>query len=235
MSYSDEQLLWLVRLLLAHLAADFLLQTRRMVENKGWFTRWMGAHIGIVILTAFMLSTSWKASLLIGLIHWVTDGLKTEAFRRWKKGGVLLFTGDQIIHILSILFVWQLPGMDFSTPYLPWPDLQGGLVVIAYGFVTGPVFYIIQYALNQNRAGQEGATLRDENKRIGQYERMAVLTLAWFGQYIALSILMAARIWYLQKNESDAANREHRLLAAVMGFTFALLSGILLQQALSAL
>jgi hypothetical protein len=235
MQYSDEQLLWLVRLLLAHLAADFLLQTRRMVENKGWFTRWMGAHIGIVVLTALIFSSSWKASLLIGFIHWITDGLKTESSRRWKNGGLLLFTGDQIIHILSILFVWQLPGMDFSAPLLPWPDLQSSCVLLGYGFVTGPVFYIIQYALNQNRAGQTGSTLRDENKRIGQYERMAVLTLAWFGQFIALSILMAARIWYLQKNESDAANREHRLLAAVMGFTFALLSGILLQQALSAL
>jgi hypothetical protein len=62
---------------------------------------------------------------------------------------------------------------------------------------------------------------------------MAVLTLAWLGQFIALSILFAGRIWFLQKSESDAGNREHRLLAVVMSFTFALLSGILLQQAIS--
>jgi hypothetical protein len=230
---SDDHLLILVRLLLAHLAADFLLQTRRMVENKGWFTRWMGAHIGMVFLTAWFFSSSLNAALLISFIHWVTDGLKTEAAKRWKNGGVVLFTGDQIVHVLSILFVWQMSDtMKFNRPLLPWPDLNSGFVLLAYGFVTGPVFYIIQYALNQNRAMQHDETLRDENKHFGQYERMAVLTLSWFGQFIAISILVAARIWYLQSTESDGVRREHRLLATVMGFTFALISGVLLQQVL---
>jgi hypothetical protein len=227
----DDHLLILVRLLLAHLAADFLLQTRRMVENKGWFTRWMGAHISIVFLTAWFFSSSLYAALAIGLIHWITDGLKTEASRRWKNGGLVLFTSDQIVHILSILFVWQMPDtMQFNSPLLPWPDLNSGYVLLAYGFVTGPVFYIIHYALDQNRLLQHDETLRDENKRIGQYERMAVLTLSWFGQFIAVSILVAARIWYLQSTENDGVRREHRLLATMMGFTFALISGVLLAQ-----
>lgn len=231
MQYSEDQLLILVRLLLAHLAADFLLQTRSMVENKGWFTRWMGAHIGIVFLTALFFSSSLNAALAIGFIHWITDGLKTAASKKWPNGGVVLFTIDQIVHVLSILFVWNMPDtMQFSKPLLPWPDLNSGFVLLAYGFVTGPVFYIIHYALDQNRLLQHDETLRDENKRIGQYERMAVLTLSWFGQFIAISILVAARIWYLQSTENDGVRREHRLLATMMGFTFALISGVLLAQ-----
>jgi hypothetical protein len=57
-----------------------------------------------------------------------------------------------------------------------------------------------------------------------------VLTLSWFGQFIAISILVAARIWYLQSTENDGVRREHRLLATMMGFTFALISGVLLAQ-----
>lgn len=103
--FTQEQGNLLIRLLLAHILADFVLQTTRMAENKRWFNKAMLYHLVIVSACTFLLSFSLKITLIIALAHWLTDALKKQAEKKYQ-GKYLLFAFDQLLHILVIVWVW---------------------------------------------------------------------------------------------------------------------------------
>ena len=74
--FSAEQGNLLIRLILAHIISDFVLQTSKIVQNKKWFSGYMALHILIVLASTFLLSGLWKVSIGIALLHWLADAVK---------------------------------------------------------------------------------------------------------------------------------------------------------------
>ena len=65
--YTNQEIIILFRLIIAHLLSDFLLQTDKMVRNKKWFSKEMLIHIGIVYILTALFSFLWWQSAIIAL------------------------------------------------------------------------------------------------------------------------------------------------------------------------
>ncbi|MBX3016076.1 MAG: DUF3307 domain-containing protein [Caldilineaceae bacterium] len=105
----------LIMLLIAHLFADFPLQTNALAKFKE--TNWRGvlAHVGVHLLVMTLLIYNslhyWPLILGIGLVHFTID-LGKLIYPGSKGIGYFLF--DQSLHLLTLLFaayiaqqVWQ--------------------------------------------------------------------------------------------------------------------------------
>src|SRR5690606_22791358 len=96
-----------LRLLLAHILADFMLQSNRMVaekQEKKVASKQLYLHIGIHILCYYLLLWDlklWYLPLLIGLSHYLID-LGKLYFQNTKNARRLFFI-DQGLH-LAILY-----------------------------------------------------------------------------------------------------------------------------------
>lgn len=103
----------LLTLMVAHILADFLLQTRWILDNKRK-AKGFGLHIAIVAVTAWMLSGTWDWRV-IGLIT-VTHALADAAKLTWvglgkteeekqARDGFYPFLIDQLFHLSVIVAV----------------------------------------------------------------------------------------------------------------------------------
>ena len=66
--FTELQGNFLIKLLLAHLLADFLFQSKKMVENKKWFSLEMLFHILIVFFLTLLFSKNVYISLIISVL-----------------------------------------------------------------------------------------------------------------------------------------------------------------------
>jgi hypothetical protein len=100
-------------LFLAHVIADYLLQTRWLVSNKRRPAA-LGAHIGLVLLAMPLVTLSLSPwFLLLALLHLGIDLTKTFVLR----GGLAAYTADQALHVASIgLIAWLAPNLWGQTP-----------------------------------------------------------------------------------------------------------------------
>ncbi len=118
--FTNEQGNFLVRLMLAHLLSDFVLQTRHMALNKHWLSHQLLLHTVIVYGCTALFTGWWLAALLIAGTHYVIDGLKAEAQQRKLASDLFLFLSDQVLHILVLLLVWSFhTGLTHSLFYIP--------------------------------------------------------------------------------------------------------------------
>ncbi|MBI1318287.1 MAG: DUF3307 domain-containing protein [Candidatus Hydrogenedens sp.] len=109
-------------LLCAHLLADFLFQTDKMVQNKHRI-RVLLLHSGIAAGSAALLynppgSWVWLVLGITWVAHFLTDAFKT--FFRWNSVGGFLF--DQAAHIgVAAVLAWWLISSDIP-PGWGYPD-----------------------------------------------------------------------------------------------------------------
>lgn len=97
-------------LLLAHLLADFPLQTNTVFRLKMQGHKGLLLHVGIhLLVTAVLIEQAWRqwpALLLLGGIHYLIDWAKIRYF----SYGRLLpgFVGDQLAHLATLLLIVAL-------------------------------------------------------------------------------------------------------------------------------
>ena len=106
-------------LLLAHLVADFGLQTsascKSKVENH-WRSVHQYLHAGIVFALSWLVSFDlrfWWGALIIGILH-----LCIDVWKSYQKEDVVWFSLDQLLHLLvlsgvamiwSAMYEWHVP------------------------------------------------------------------------------------------------------------------------------
>jgi hypothetical protein len=237
MLFTEAQGLLLIQLLLAHFIADFVLQTANMVAAKRWLSRSMVLHITLVLLATALLSGLWWWSLAIALSHWLIDSLKMEISKNNKHSALVLFVGDQLLHIAVILVVWTIAQGTWPTLAkalsLPAWDYPTGLIVLGYVLVIWPVGYLIRFA-TQSIAKQVTTTSNGEDKiehggkLIGQFERVIILTFVLLQQYEAIGFLITGKsiIRFAQRDEN--LRSEYVLVGTMMSYAFSILTGVLI-------
>tara|TARA_R110001592_G_scaffold245647_3_gene507101 strand:- start:546 stop:1280 length:735 start_codon:yes stop_codon:yes gene_type:complete len=231
----------LLRLLLAHLLADFVFQTNDMVKGKqkGLKSKHFWRHLLIVgLLTYLCLAdwTNWWVPLLIVAFHAVIDLFKIS----FKKDNVWLYIGDQLLHFLSIILVWVMMANPHLTPlfqnigeYL-FADITL-LVIIAYLIVSLPVGFLIGYLTKpwQDEVKEKGKkSLKNAGKWIGVIERILILTFILAKQWEAIGFLLAAKSVFRfgeLKEAKEQKKTEYILIGTLLSFAFALIIGIITQ------
>jgi hypothetical protein len=232
--FSIEQMNMLVRLLMAHLMADYLFQTRNMVRAKGWFSRYMFLHIGIVFISAALLTGWWLASLFIAGVHYLTDGCKLEAIKRKLGSDVFLYLLDQFIHVVVLVLVWgymyELDAPIFDTLRLPIEDYNTSLIVLGYISVIWPVAYMIRFAIHYMTTT---APLTEWNlsadKTTGMLERVIILTMVLIGQYEFIGLMLVAKSIIHVVNKDEHARTQYVLVGTMMSYCMAIMIGVILK------
>ncbi len=105
-------------LLLAHLVADFPLQTNSIVKMKSRGNKGLGLHVFVHIVVLILLIKDplryWPTLLFLAIAHFITDWAKVRVHTKVQTPGFLF---DQFIHIITLAFLaTMMPDMTSTLP-----------------------------------------------------------------------------------------------------------------------
>jgi len=135
--------------LLAHLIADFPLQTNTMVRLKKEGPHGILLHVTVhVIIAAVLLNDplgNWQLLLWLSCVHWVIDWTKIVL----GSESLYSFVADQVAHIFSIFII---VGIAYGLEILPEPVLVGNFLylAIAYALLLASMVFIWVWANHQS-------------------------------------------------------------------------------------
>ncbi len=231
--------IYLIKLMLAHLMGDFFLQPGSWVEDKknkklrsGKLYLHVAVHV-LLIFIVFMQVNVWKTALTIGLFHLIIDALKSvfETDRNSRK----LFFADQILHILSIIMVWQLFFKGhFPTDFLN--ETSFWIVVSGIAFLTMPASIIMRIIIakwipDSQPSGTK--SLQNAGKYIGVLERLLIFLFILTSHFEAVGFLLAAKSIFRfgdLKESHDIKLTEYVLIGTLLSFGIAIGIGLVVKQ-----
>lgn len=223
---------WLVKLILAHLVTDFILQPTRWIENRN------KNHFRSLSLYAHGMVTAIAALLLIGIHYlWVVliilvTHIAIDGWKSYRPNETKYFLIDQCLHLLVILSCWYFIFLDINNLLAAWAffNTQNILVpVTAYVFVSFPAGILIgQLTKKWREQITDAPSLGNAGKWIGIIERIVILTLVFTHQYEAIGLLIAAKS-LLRFNETNRPEikTEYLLIGTLISIAIAILTGLI--------
>lgn len=217
----------LAALLFAHVLADFLFQTRWMVENKRRPAA-LAAHGAVVLATAVAATGTLTLSLLwLAALHLAVDAGKARL-----APGLAAFLGDQALHLAAIaaLALWQ-PGLWAGGLWSGCTALPGLMAVAAGailatragGFAIGLLMARWADALKRNEVG-----LLNGGEMIGLLERGMIFLLVLTGQPEGIGFLIAAKsVLRFGTVGDDRAISEYVIIGTLASFGWAIAASFL--------
>ncbi len=230
----------LLRLLLAHIFSDFMLQPAGWVTHKLQYrerSRFLYFHILVTGALAYVATwhiDGWKISLLIMVTHYLID-----LWKLYCRNNLFYFVADQLLHVLVIVLGWMIfyHGFNFQiAANFNWPIIW--LYSFVFAFIIWPVGYFISFATASWRKKLEedaGESLEQAGKYIGMLERILVMIFILTGRYETIGLLIAAKS-ILRFNESKARKHtEYVLIGTMLSFAITLVAGLAAQYYVAAL
>jgi len=227
----------LVKLILAHLAGDFLLQFKSWVidkeANKAKSIK-LYLHTllhGVLVILVLWNINYWLIALILMFTHLIVDSLKIYLQKENTK--TRWFIIDQLLHLLSIVVVWLIffrPDLNLNfwmnNDYL-W------IFVTSLLFITYVSNIIIQVLLSNwsqalNTSSDE--SLSKAGKYIGILERLFVFTFILTSHWEAIGFLLAAKSVFRfgdLKESKDRKLTEYVLIGTFLSFGIAIGVGLL--------
>ncbi len=208
----------IIALFLAHVLADYVLQTRWMVDTKrgAGFAAHIATVFGAAVVCLGQLSL---AVILVTFLHLLIDATKTILMpdRLWS------YLADQSLHVLSILTVAVVFPTAWQTGF--WADVVPNWGIEAMALVAGLIFTIRagHFAIASYIAGPVGPAASQRAALIGGLERAAVFA-AVLGGVAALSLLVLAAkavVWWA-RGGLEAEGRDRAITATLSSFAWAL-------------
>lgn len=206
---SSEEGSLLLRLFIAHMLTDFVLQTQKGVQQKQRRLLRSGAFWWHILLTGIVAGLllwqqfNWLAIAIIMVSHAIIDYGKLVLTQRIDASrheyrDLWLFIIDQLLHWIVLLALWlyMIDGVDKVQHWLQsrLMDYRILVIVLAYLLVIGPVTYLIRFLTNRwtmEMGDNDG--LQNAGKWIGMLERVIILTLVFVGQFTAIGFLVTAK------------------------------------------
>lgn len=227
----DEYITWLVKMILAHLLSDFILQPKSWIHGRNtrhFASPYLYLHGMVTAVTALLLVgfQYWLAILVIMITHILIDGWKS-----FQKEEVKYFLLDQLFHFLVILVCWYVIFLYPDDLVAAWEEISDKdsiILVTAYVFVTFPAgIFISQVTKKWRDRITDGTTLGDAGKWIGIIERVIILTLVIQNQYEAIGLLIAAKS-LLRFNEANRPEikTEYLLIGTLISISLSILTGL---------
>lgn len=225
-----------IKLLLAHLIGDFLLQPRSWViqkESRKALAPQLYYHCAINgVFTALVLwdRWSWIIGLAAAAIHFAIDTAKIylqapQSKTRW-------FVADQAMHIVSLTVLGQIWGGEgFTLGFIfQMPEFW---IYSASILFLGVAARIIMEVLLANWStvlpDAKDESLANAGKYIGILERLLVFVFVVHGRWEAVGFLLAAKSVFRFGDLTQAKDRkltEYILIGTLLSFGIAILTGM---------
>lgn len=232
----------LLRLIMAHLLGDFLLQPDSWVKAKQsqhWRAPALYYHVGTVTLLSFVFlwdGTKWYIPIIIMITH-----LGIDIWKSYRPNNFSFYVIDQLLHVTVILLLWAATCLGWNTISLDIIHYTGSshfwILILAYYFVTGPLGITIGKATAkwQKDAGMDIGGLKRAGMWIGRFERVLVLTFILLNQYTALGFLMTAKsiLRFGDKDAHEQKKTEYILVGTLISFASAAIVGIIVSYVIS--
>lgn len=221
----------LIKLLLAHLIGDFILQPRSWVtekEVKHHRSPKLYFHVLLHgILTWILVADAhfWAPVLVIIISHLIIDLAKVK-FQKVSTRTRWFFI-DQLLHLLVIVGIWYwVVRPEFSPGGLIRLDIL--MIITAVIFLTNPTSVIIRAVISQwtpDTLHTVSASLPDAGKYIGFIERIMIFTFILLNHWEAVGFLLAAKSVFRFGNLQESRDRkltEYVLIGTLLSFAIAI-------------
>jgi len=186
---------WVLKLTLAHLLGDFMLQPNKWIENKNrrtYKSKYLYYHIIIhFVLLLVVLEFDfkyWTALIIIPISHYVID--LGKLILRKKIETKALFFIDQALHFLVIFFVTKLYfsfQFDFTQVFTP----KVLLLLTAFVSISYVASVVIKILISKWK--QENEATNAAGKYIGIMERILVFVFIVLYHWEGVGFLLAAK------------------------------------------
>ncbi len=227
----------LVKLILAHLIGDFVLQPKSWVKEKyrlGIKSPRLYLHglvHGVLVWLFLWEPGHWLPAVTLAAIHILIDIMKTYTQR--NSQGTRWFLIDQLLHLISILIIWYffLERRGISFDFLGRADVW--VYFTAFIFLTAVCGIIIQVLLGnwaKSIESMKDASLPNAGKYIGVLERLLVFIFVVSGHWEAIGFLVAAKSVFRFGDLRDSRDRkltEYFLIGTLLSFGIAIVTGII--------
>lgn len=228
----------IIKLLIAHVVGDFVLQPNSWVEakkRKTFKSKYFYLHgavhlISLIILLEFNWSY-WLSILIIVVSHLIIDLLKINLEE--KMNSRLLFVLDQLLHlavISAVVYANTAYVLELEKIY-SIESLLLILAILTISFVSSVIMKIIMSKWNLEEDKSEDS-LENAGKYIGILERLFVFGFILLNQWSAIGLLIAAKSVFRFGDLSRAKDRkltEYILIGTLISFGIAISVGILYQ------
>jgi hypothetical protein len=224
----------LVKLLLAHLLGDFVLQSNSWANDKA--TQKLKSvklyyHFAVYTLCVFVIVWDWqlwKGLLLLLVFHYLVDIVKVLLQHNGNR--VAWFIIDQILHLAAIVVFW----LCVSAPQIDLKSIINEktlVITTAIVFLTIPVSVIIRELTSKwaDNLG-ENNSLKDAGKYIGMLERILIFIFIILNRWDAIGFLLAAKSVFRfgdLKEAKDLKLTEYMLIGTLLSFGIAIVTGLL--------
>ena len=216
-------------LLLAHLVADFALQTNKICKDKAerkWKSLYHYGHAMVVFglswLVAFDLGFWWCA-LIIGVSHFAIDMWKS-----YRSETVAWFALDQILHLgiiagmAWIWCAWYVRAMPFEI------SVKFVAIAVAVLVCWKPANILIKLTLKHFCVNmpEDNANGFNAGALIGTIERWLILIFVCMQHYEALGLLIAAKS-IIRFSDKETSRTEYVLAGTLLSIFIAVMMGLI--------
>lgn len=226
-----------VKLLLAHLLGDFLLQPTSWVldkENKKHKSIYLYIHTLIhgILALLFIGETEFiKFAILLAVLHGFIDFIKLKFQKENTKRNWFLF--DQLLHLIVIIGITLF--YTNSTIETTFFDSKFWMIITGIILLTKPTSIIIKNIISiwtpENKTSEDNS-LQNAGNYIGILERLFIFCFILTNHFEAIGFLLAAKSIFRFGDLKEAKDRkltEYVLIGTLISFGTALLIGILVQ------
>lgn len=216
-------------LVLAHLIADFLLQTNKICKNKAekrWRSLFHYGHSVVVFGLSWLVTWDvrfWWCALLIGVSHFGVDMWKSyrEECLKW-------FSVDQILHIAVLVGVAWLWSANYEW-YMPLEVKTAYLAMVVAALVCwkpSNIFIKLMLKHYSVKMPEEEASGFNVGALIGTIERWLILIFVCMQRYEALGLLIAAKS-IIRYSDKQTTKTEYVLAGTLLSIFIAVIMGLL--------
>ncbi|MGG5487545.1 DUF3307 domain-containing protein [Gaetbulibacter sp. PBL-D1] len=233
-----------IKLVLAHIVGDFLLQPEKWVKHKEKFkhkSKYLYWHIlvhliALVIIFQFNFKY-WLGLLIILISHYGIDVIKLNL--KNKLNTRLLFGLDQLAHLLVIALVVNIyepysinTDSFFSSEFLLFVTGLLGVTVVSSVIMKT---LISKWQLEEDLKGE---SLENAGAYIGMLERLFVFAFIVMDYWEGIGFLIAAKSVFRFGDLSKAKDRkltEYILIGTLLSFGLAIAFGMAYKYILNAI
>lgn len=226
-----------IRLFIAHMAGDFILQQKSWVKQRAtykWKSGLLYANAAIIAVLSWILSGyphTWLIPILIFAVHAGIDIIKSYA-----PDKPVIFAADQLLHLAATAgATWLYLTREglLAGPEWLFGNLELWIYIAAYTMVTWPMGIIIGMLTRKwSYENETSDGLKDAGRYIGILERLLILTFVLINQFPAVGFLVAAKSVLRFGDIRDSNNRkgaEYILIGTMISFAVAIFTGLLAQ------
>jgi hypothetical protein len=226
----------LIKLILAHLLGDFILQpnswvtAKEKLKLKAW-QLYIHAliHFALVIILVGQ-TTFFKWALLLTGAHLITDIMKLYFQKDHSKR--LWFFIDQLFHFVMIILVWSWSQSVLVIPEIVKDEKFLLLITCVYA-LTQPVSVLVRNIISRwtpDTNANNSDSLANAGNYIGILERLFVFAFVVTGYWDAIGFLLAAKSIFRfgdLKESKDRKLTEYVLIGTLLSFGIAILIGLI--------